>query len=119
MTIFEKIESILATVGIGGTAVPYWYSMPIFSGNSPKNYIVYDLYDFPCYQGDGKIQRKTYNVTVNVFGEDFGEINEKLESALIAEGFVYAGGGQIESGENYPYTLHHYKEFIINMEVSK
>lgn len=117
MTIFEKIESILATVGIGGTAVPYWYSMPIFSGNSPENYIIYDLYDHPCYQGDGNIQRKTYNITVNIFGGDFEEISRKLETSLIAEGFVYTGGGQIGSEENYPYTLHHYKEFITNMEV--
>ena len=118
MTINDKIDGVLNTVTIDNEIVPCYYGMPEFDESPPLNYIVYDVYEIPLYQGDGKYPRKKYNATINIFTAEYnGSLLQTVESAFVNGGFVYTGGGQIGSDKVYPYTLQHYKEFIITMEV--
>jgi hypothetical protein len=118
MTITDKIDGILNTIKIDNEIVPFYYGMPEFDEEPPQNYIVYDVYEVPLYQGDGDYSKKKYNVTVNIFTAEFNmQLLYDVECAFKFGGFIYTGGGQIGSDKVYPYTLQHYKEFIITMEV--
>jgi hypothetical protein len=118
VTINEKVDGILNTIKISNEVVPYYYGMPEFDDNPPPNYIIYDAYEIPLYQGDGDYSKKKYNVTVNIFTAEFNmQLLYDVECAFKFGGFIYTGGGQIGSDKVYPYTLQHYKEFIITMEV--
>ena len=83
MTINEKIEGVLNTVTIDNEIVPYYYGMPEFDESPPLNYIVYDVYEIPLYQGDGKYPRKKYNATINIFTAEFNmQLLYDVESAF-------------------------------------
>lgn len=122
MDIYEKTEGVLSLIKVNGKQMPYYYGSPEFSKNKPEpdSYIVYDVFESPDYTGDGKYQKKTYNLTVNIFTEKLQKaLNSQIEKAFCDASFIYTGGGQIGSKREFPYKLRHYKEFEILMEVEE
>lgn len=119
MTIYETIDSILATVKINDVTVPFFYGMQEFSETFPEpdNYIVYDLYGVPIYTGAGKVGKIRYHITFSVFTKYFDySFIKTVRDKLISSSFLYSQDLQTGEDDTFPYYKRTTMEFIKDME---
>lgn len=117
MTIYETIDSILATVKINDVTVPFFYGMQEFSETfpEPNTYLIYTDYNIPANYAGNEEHATIYTITINIFSPFVNAgLMENVKSTMKVNGFIYQGGGKLGIDSEFPYKVRHYQEFTIN-----